>query len=77
MNRAEPALTANFHPKSPIVWVPAHAADTRPHASHDPKLLSRSHNTYLNDVKDRAAFGVTERNGAIQGCVKGKLRLAV
>jgi hypothetical protein len=31
--------------------------------------LFLSHNVYLNDVKDRAAFGVTDRNGAIQGCV--------
>ena len=70
VNRVEPALTANLHPKSPIVWVPGHAADTRPHACYSRKLLFPSHDTYLNDVKDRAAMGVTKRNGAIQGYVK-------
>jgi hypothetical protein len=70
VNRAEPALTATLHPKSPIVWVPAHAADTRPHAFRDPELLFPSHNAYLNDVKHRATSGVTKRNGEIQDCVK-------
>ena len=70
MNRAEPALTANPHPKSPIVWVPALAAAPPPHASNSQKLLFPTHNAYLNDVKDRAASGVTQRNGAIQGRVK-------
>jgi hypothetical protein len=70
VNRAEPALTANVHPKSPIVCVPAFAADTPPHAFLGPELLFQSHNVCLNDVKDRAASGVTDRNGAIQAGVK-------
>jgi hypothetical protein len=68
--RVEPALTANCHPKSPIVWVPTHVADTLPHASGGRELLFPSHNIYLNDVKERAASGVTDRNVAIQACVK-------
>ena len=66
MNRAEPVLTANFHPKSPIVWVPAHAAAPRPHAFQGTELLFPAYNAYLNDVKERAASDVTPRNGAIQ-----------
>ena len=41
----------------------------QPHASQRQKLLFLGHNSYLNDVKDRAAFGVTNRNAAIQGYV--------
>jgi hypothetical protein len=37
--------------------------------------LFQSHNTYLNDVKDRAVSDVTQRNGAIQGGVKRQATL--
>jgi hypothetical protein len=49
---------------------PRPTAAPPPHASSGPKLLFQSHNTYLNDVKDRAASGVTRRNGAFQRGVK-------
>jgi hypothetical protein len=52
-----------------MVWVPAHVADTRPHDCFGPEVLLLGHNIYLNDVKDRAAVGVTRRNGAIQAGV--------
>jgi hypothetical protein len=69
VNRAETCLDAIRYAKSRYFSVPAHAADTRPHAFDGQKLLFLSHNVCLNDVKDRAVSGITQRNTAIQRCV--------